>query len=193
MQFNRKTISNILFFGFIIFLFTPFGLGTRAKLTQGITYVKTIFFSPSVKNIENRMTLDTYDLGLKGIVSAADVNLVSLKGKVVFINYWATWCPPCIAEMPMINSLYADYKDKLVFLFITTDNKEEVQRFYTKNGYKFPTYNQPSNGPEQLEVATIPTTFILDKEGKLALSEYGATNWNSDKIRDLLDNLIEEK
>ncbi|MBJ2172802.1 TlpA family protein disulfide reductase [Aureibaculum sp. A20] len=192
MKLNKKTISNILFFGFIIFLFTPFGLGTRAKLTQGITYVKTLIFSPSVEQIDKRLTVDTYDLKFKGIVSANDMNLESLKGKVVFINYWATWCPPCIAEMPMIHKLYLDYNEKLVFLFVTTDTKEKVEKFYGKNDYNFPTYNQLSQAPKQLEVSTIPTTFILDKNGKVALSEYGAVNWNSNSIRELLDKLIEE-
>ncbi|QCX39297.1 TlpA family protein disulfide reductase [Aureibaculum algae] len=192
MKLNKKTISNILFFGFIIFLFTPFGLGTRAKLTQGITYVKTLLFSPSVEEIDKRLTVDTYDLKFEGIVSANDINLESLRGKVVFINYWATWCPPCIAEMPMIHKLYLDYNEKLVFLFVTTDSKEKVEKFYGKNDYNFPTYNQLSKAPLQLEVSTIPTTFILDKNGKVALSEYGAVNWNSNSIRELLDKLIEE-
>ena len=192
MKLNKKTISNILFFGFIIFLFTPFGLGTRAKLTQGITYVKTLLFSPSVEEIDKRLTVDTYDLKFEGIVSANDINLESLRGKVVFINYWATWCPPCIAEMPMIHKLYLDYNEKLVFLFVTTDSKEKVEKFYGKNDYNFPTYNQLSKAPLQLEVSTIPTTFILDKNGKLALSEFGAVNWNSNSIRELLDKLIEE-
>ncbi|WP_117882929.1 TlpA family protein disulfide reductase [Aureibaculum luteum] len=192
MKLNKKTISNILFFGFIIFLFTPFGLGTRAKLTQGVTYVKTLLFSPSVEQIDKRLAVDTYDLKFEGIVSANDINLESLKGKVVFINYWATWCPPCIAEMPMINKLYLDYNEKLAFLFVTTDNKEKVEKFYGKNDYNFPTYNQMSKAPKQLEVSTIPTTFILDKNGKVALSEYGAVNWNSNSIRELLDKLIEE-
>ena len=192
MKLNKKTISNILFFGFIIFLFTPFGLGTRAKLTQGITYVKTLLFSPSVEEIDKRLTVDTYDLKFEGVVSANDINLESLKGKVVFINYWATWCPPCIAEMPMIHKLYLDYNEKLVFLFVTTDSNEKVEKFYGKNDYNFPTYNQLSKAPLQLEVSTIPTTFILDKNGKLALSEFGAVNWNSNSIRELLDKLIEE-
>ncbi|MET2985064.1 TlpA family protein disulfide reductase [Aureibaculum conchae] len=193
MQFNKKTLYNILFFGFIIFLFTPFSLGFRAKFNQGFAYVKTLVFSPSVDKPEERIALDTYDLSLKGIVAANDINLESLKGKVVFINYWATWCPPCIAEMPMINSLYGDYKNKMVFLFITTDSKGKVEKFYTKNDYDFPTYNQLSKPPKQIEVSTIPTTFILDKNGKIALSEYTAANWNSEKVRQLLDDLIEEK
>jgi len=117
MTFNKKTIYNIIFFGFIIFLFTPFGLSTRSKLTQGITYVKTFIFSPSLEDMDMRDELDTYDFALRGITNAKDVNLESLKGKVIFINYWATWCPPCRAEMPMIRNLYDDYKDKIVFLY----------------------------------------------------------------------------
>lgn len=192
MKLNRKTISNILFFGFIIFLFTPFGLGTRAKLTQGVAYVKTLVFSPAVENLQERVSLDTYNVSLKGIVSAKDTNLESLKGEVIFINYWATWCPPCIAEMPMIKSLYADYNDKIKFLFITDEDEAKINRFYTKNNYNFPTYNLKSKLPEQINYTTLPTTYILDKNGKVALLEHGAANWNSGKIRKLLDDLIAE-
>lgn len=192
MKFNKKTISNILFFGFIIFLFTPFGLSTRAKLTQGFAYVRTLVLSPSVEVVDERAALDTYDISLKGIVSANDINFESLQGKVVFLNYWATWCPPCIAEMPMIKSLYADYNDKIEFLFITNENRGKVMNFYTKNEYDFPTYNVTSKLPEQIEYQTLPTTYIIDKNGKIALSEYGAINWNSKSVRALLDSLIEE-
>ena len=193
MKFNRKTISNILFFGFIIFLFTPFGLGTRAKLTQGIAYAKSFVFSPSVETVEERVSLATYDVNFKGIISADDIHLETLKGKVVFLNYWATWCPPCIAEMPMINSLYADYKDKIVFLFVTNEDPSKVKRFYSKNEYDFPTYHVISKLPEQIEYQTLPTTYILDKNGKIALSEFGAANWNSKTVRALLDTLLEEE
>ena len=117
MKLNKKTVYNIIFFGFIIFIFTPYGLGVKSKLIQGITYVKTFILSPSATNIDERVELDTYDFKLKGIVNATDLRLESLKGKVIFINYWATWCPPCRAEMPMIKKLYDDYKDKIVFLF----------------------------------------------------------------------------
>ncbi len=192
MKFNRKTLSNILFFGFIIFLFTPFGLGTRAKLTQGFAYVKSFVFSPAVENSEERTSLDTYNVSLKGIASANDTNLESLKGKVIFINYWATWCPPCIAEMPMIKSLYTDYNDKIEFLFVTNEDEAKVSRFYTKHNYDFPTYNVMSKLPEQIDYATLPTTYILDKNGKVAVLEFGAANWNSNKIRKLLDDLIAE-
>ena len=192
MKLNKKTIYNILFFAFIIFLFTPYGLGVKSKLIQGITYVKTFVFSPSAANIDERIGLDTYDLQLKGIANATDLNLESLKGKVIFINYWATWCPPCRAEMPMIQKLYDDYKDKIVFLFLTSDDQFKVEKFYVDHSYEFPTYNLLSNPPQQIDTKSIPATFILDKQGKVAIAEFGAEDWNSSKVRKLLDELLQQ-
>lgn len=192
MTITKKHISNILFFGFIIFIFTPYGMGTRAKLTQGVTYVKTFVFPPSAANEAERETLDTYNVNLKGIAYASDVNLESLKGKVVFINYWATWCSPCRAEMPSLKNLYADYKDKVVFLFLTSDNKSKVEKFYSSNKYKFPTYNPLSNLPKQISSTSIPATFVLDKQGRVVVSEVGAADWNSNSVRKTIDELLAE-
>lgn len=192
MKLNKKTIYNILFFGFIIFIFTPYGLGVKSKLIQGVTYVKTFIFSPSAANVDERVELDTYDLKLKGIANSTDLNLESLKGKVIFINYWATWCPPCRAEMPMIQKLYDDYKDKVVFLFITSDDKSKVENFYIDHSYEFPTYNMLSSPPQQIDTKSIPATFILDKQAKVATAEFGAADWNSGKVRKLLDELIQQ-
>ena len=191
MKLNRTTLLNILFFGFLIFIFTPFGLGTRAKLTQGITFIKTLIIPPKVETIENRKEFNT-NLSLKGIVNATDINLNKLEGKVVFINYWATWCPPCIAEMPSIQSLYNDYKDKVEFIFITSDASPKVLKFYKANNYNFPTYNLQSNPPDVINTRSIPATFILDKNTKVALSQFGPENWNSAKARELLDKLLAE-
>ena len=191
MKLIKKNIINILFFGFIIFIFTPFGLGTRAKLTQGVTYIKTLILPPKTEAVENRKEFNT-DFQLKGLMHATDVNLNKLNNKVVFINYWATWCPPCRAEMPSIQSLYDDYKDKIEFIFITTDTKLKVEKFYLNNSYKLPTYNIMSDPPQEISTRSIPATFILDKQTKIALSEFGPANWNSDKVRKLLDELIAE-
>jgi len=189
MKLNKKVLGNILFFGFLIFIFTPYGLNTRAKLTQGVTYIKTLIIPPKAETIENRVDINT-DFSLSGIVNATDVNLNELKGKVVFINYWATWCPPCRAEMPSIQSLYDDYKDKIEFIFITSDNSSKVERFYSNYNYEFPTYNMLSNPSQEISTQSIPATFILDKQTKIALSEFGPANWNSNKVREMLDELL---
>ena len=191
MNFDKSTLGNILFFGFLIFLFTPYGLGTRTKLTQGVTYIKTLLMPPKVEASTNRTEFNT-DFPLAGIVKASDINLNALKGKVVFINYWATWCPPCRAEMPSIQSLYNDYKDKVVFLFLTSDDKAKVEKFYKDNNYDLPTYNMLTKSPSEISTKSIPATFILDKQTKLAMAEYGPANWNSAAIRKRIDELLAE-
>jgi len=184
-------LGNILFFGFLIFLFTPYGLNTRAKLTQGVAYVKTLIMPPKAETVNDRIEFNT-DFSLKGVTNATDVNLNDLKGEVVFINYWATWCPPCRAEMPSLQSLYDDYKEKVSFVFITSDEKSKVDAFYTKHNYELPTYNILSNPPKEIDTQSLPATFVIDKNGNVALSEFGPANWNSTKVRELLDNLIKE-
>lgn len=192
MKITKKMISNILFWGFIIFLFTPYGASTKAKLIQGVTYVKTMIFSPSANNVEEREKITSLNLSLKGISNASDINLKDVEGKVIFINYWATWCAPCRAEMPSIQSLYDDYKDKITFVFITSDKKEKVDKYYAENKFNLPTYNVLSNPAPQISTRSLPTTFIVDKKGKLAAKETGASNWNSGGVRKMLDKLIEE-
>jgi len=192
MAIKKKHIYNILFFGFLLFLFTPYGLGTRAKLTQGVTYVKSFVFPPSANKSNERIALDTYDVKLKAVAYAEDTDLESLKGKVVFINHWATWCPPCRAEMPSLQKLYSDYSDKIEFVFATTDGKKKVDRYYSAKEFNLPTYNIVSSIPAQINTRSIPATFILDKEGKVFLEEFGPADWNSSKVRKLLDDLLAE-
>jgi len=192
MKITKKMIYNILFYSFIIFLFTPYGTGTRAKMTQGVTYIKTMIFAPKAKDIEERITVSSFDFPLKGISNATDINLQEKKGQVIFINYWATWCPPCVGEMPSLQNLYNEYKDKVVFVFLTSDDKEKVTNFYTKNKYVLPTYNMLGNPAPEINTKSLPTTFIIDKNGKIALKEVGGANWNSASTKRLLDNLINE-
>jgi thiol-disulfide isomerase/thioredoxin len=192
MAIKKKHIYNILFFGFLLFLFTPYGLGTRAKLTQGITYVKSFVFPPSANKSNERKALDTYDVKFKAVAYANDTNLEALKGKVVFINHWATWCPPCRAEMPSLQKLYSDYNDKTEFIFATAETKKVVDRYYSAKEFNLPTYNIVSKVPQQINTNSLPATFILDKEGKVFLDEFGAADWNSSKVRKLLDELLAE-
>ena len=185
-------IYNILFYGFIIFLFTPYGSSTRGKLTQGVSYIKSMIMPSKAIDTTKRQTISSLDLSLKSIHNASDFNLKDQKGKVILINYWATWCPPCRGEMPSLQSLYNDYQDKIVFVFLTQDEKNKVDKFYDDNNYNLPTYNMMSNPSPEINTRTLPTTFIIDKNGKLALKEVGASNWNSSSVRKMLDNLIAE-
>jgi thiol-disulfide isomerase/thioredoxin len=95
------------------------------------------------------------------------------KGKVIFLNLWATWCGPCRAEMPGIQKLYNKVKDdRIVFLMLSIDKDGAAQKIKTyvrKNKYTFPVYTPSGYLTDQLNVPSIPTTFVISKEGKIVI------------------------
>lgn len=177
------TWSNILFIILIgLLLYKP----SKAWI------IRQISFSPSVEKVSESKQLTNYNLQLRGL-NVSDINLQKAEGKVVFVNYWATWCPPCIAEMPSIQKMYNDYKDKVVFLFITQDSWQKVSAFYQENSYNLPTYHLASYPPELLNQSNqIPATYVLDKNGYIRIFKTGAADWNSSSFRKTLDELINE-
>jgi thiol-disulfide isomerase/thioredoxin len=105
-------------------------------------------------------------------------SLSALKSKVVFINYWATWCPPCMAEMPSVNELYKKFRNdpKVIFLLVDVDNDlPKAQAFMLKNVMICLYITQISNVPEALLDGTIPTTLVFGKDGKLIYKHSGAS------------------
>lgn len=179
--FTKKSFSNLLFIIVIGLLLYP---PTREW------GMRQIAFSPSVENNETADTIKSYNWNLKGL-NTETINFSEFEDKVIFVNFWATWCPPCRAEMPMIQDLYDDYKDKIAFVFVTTENWNTVSAFFNKNGYDLPAYNSISNPPQKFtETNSIPATYLLDKDGTILISKVGAADWNSSKVRKLLDELI---
>ena len=181
MNFIKKNYSNILFVIIIGLMIYP---------PTKIYFIRLISFSPSEIKTENQQQITDVDWQLKGL-NTKNINLQEIKNRVVFINFWATWCAPCIAEMPSMQQLYEDYKTKVTFVFVTNEDWQTVSKFYIKRGFDFPTYNQVNNAPKDLESRTIPTTYILDKNKKIVVSKSGAANWNSAATRKILDQFIQ--
>lgn len=176
------TFSNLLF---VVALFLLVYSPTREWV------LRQIAFAPSVVEVEKADKIDTYQWKLKG-VNTTDIDFQDTKGKVVFVNFWATWCPPCRAEMPMIHKLYKDYKNKVIFILVTNENSEKVTPFFNKNDYHFPVYNSLSNPPMLFtKTNSIPATYLIDKNGFVRMAKTGAANWNSDKVRKLIDQLLQ--
>ena len=92
MNFLKKNLSNIIFLGFIVFLFTPYGLPVRATMIKAVSFVTTRVFSLEIAK-EDQAYLSDYHWQLQSL-QGERVNMQAFKGKVMVINYWATWCPP---------------------------------------------------------------------------------------------------
>ncbi|PKV75154.1 TlpA disulfide reductase family protein [Pontibacter ramchanderi] len=117
------------------------------------------------------------------------VNFESLKGKVVFLNIWATWCPPCIAEMPNIHSLYKKMDpNKVAFVMLSVDEggMAKVKKFIDKKGYTFPVYMPAGQFPQEFYSTAIPTTFIISPDGKIVSKQEGMAEYDTKEVREFL-------
>lgn len=185
MKISKSKRNNIIFLVIILIMIIP---QTRQPiqifLQKGLAMI-----SPSVIKEDSRVTLKDYNWQLvdeNGVL----YNFNDAKGKVVFVNFWATWCPPCIAEMPNMEKLYQDYKKEVVFLFVSNETQEVISKFKQKNNYKFLVQSSITDNPKALEASSIPRTFILDKQGHIVIDKTGAADWNSKTVRELLDDLL---
>jgi len=121
------------------------------------------------------------------------VSVNSLKGKVVFINFWATWCPPCIHEMPSIDALRKSFKgeDRIAFLMVDVDNKiAQSTAFMKDNNYDLPVYTPAGPIPSDYLGGAIPTTVILNKRGEMVGRLEGGRDYTDPQIVKALKELV---
>ena len=122
-------------------------------------------------------------------------DLKDLKGKVIFLNFWATWCGPCKEEMPSMEELYQQFKSKdFIFLTISVDyeKKEIVKEFIEKHRYTFPVLLDPECATLDIfQVKGIPTTFLIDKKGIMIGKATGPRNWKKPEVISILNSLLE--
>lgn len=115
------------------------------------------------------------------------IDLHQYEGKTIFINFWATWCGPCIQEMPSIQKAKNSVKDEdIIFLFASNEEVEAIEAFKQKKSYDFH-YVRVEN-LEQLNIMALPTTYIFNPNRKLVFSEMGYRKWDSKSNIDLIIN-----
>ncbi len=185
MKITKKQRNTLIFLAIIAILIIP---QTRQPI-QILLHKGLALFSPSVVDEDERINLTNYNWKLLD-ETGKPFDFNEVKGKVVLINFWATWCPPCIAEMPSMEKLYKNYKNDVVFLFVSDEKNEVISKFKKKNTYDITVYSSVSKPPEIFETQSIPRTYILDKNGTIAIDKSGAADWNSKSVRELLDTLL---
>ncbi len=179
-----------LFIGGILFAFaTPI----RAALYKIILYTQ-----PDADTYSAPVNPEAFDFSF--FVKDLEGNKIPFevyRGKVLFVNLWATWCPPCRAEMPGIEALYKRVKDpNIQFVLLSVDedsDRKKVRRFIEQNQYTVPVYMPAGNLPQQLRVPSIPTTFIIDRQGRLVRKKEGMTNFNTGAYVKLLEELARQE
>jgi thiol-disulfide isomerase/thioredoxin len=182
----KKNINTIAFAALLILMLTG-NLGIVTTAAQSIL-LKTGIMNASADALDETEIFD-YNFSvrdIKGNIVSAD----QFKGKVIFLNLWATWCGPCRAEMPTIQDLYNEVDhEKIVFLMLSLDNigdEEKVKKFIAKKGFTFPVYTRTTSLPELLHVPSIPTTLVVSKDGKVVSRNVGTNNFNTKKFKNFL-------
>ena len=146
---------------------------------------------PSIIEDSERQSLSNYDWKLRDTLGN-NFDFQTAKGKVIVINFWATWCPPCIAEMPSMELLYKKYEDNndVVFLFVSNEDVSVIKRFIFKKDYSFKVYQPLTKYPKEFNVSSIPRTFIISKKGEIVIDKSGAADWNNERVTKAIDDLI---
>ena len=180
--------SDIVFVGLIIALLFP---SSRMFVVSNIQ--KITLFQPDVKEEKSAPELpeSAYQWQFKNMTNET-VSFGEFRNKVVFLNFWATWCPPCVAEMPTIQDLYEEYGDKIAFVLVSNEETSVIKKYMDKEGYTFPVYKGLYQPPQALTTSTLPTTFLIAKDGRIVIREEGSAKWDGKKVKEKIDKLIKE-
>ncbi len=186
MKIKRKTILNVLLIGLVLsFFVTPLGDFSKELLN------KWFATTPTIISEENQGKISTYDWKLKD-AEWNYFNFEKSKGKVVFINFWASWNLPSRAQMDDIQNLYERYKGQMDFYIITDEERELPEELIARKKYTFPITYQIVGEPSPIKLLKPPGSYILDKNGNIVVHQTAISDWDNKKVYSLLDKLIQE-
>lgn len=168
--------------------FTGLHTTVIGTLQRGI--LATGIMQPS---LEQDLKVASYDLLLEDM-DGNRVSLETLKGKTIFMNLWATWCAPCVAEMPDIQGLYEQMNEEVAFVMLSRDEDEAKARdWILRKGYEFPVYFQRSPMPAQYQSGSIPTTFVISPKGNITVTRSGMAKYDTEEFRSYLASLSSDE
>jgi thiol-disulfide isomerase/thioredoxin len=182
---NRRSPKSIIFFVFIIIVVAV------VILLQG----KDTFFNLSNYQPRVKIGLPAPNFSFPGL-DGKKVSLTDFKGKVVFLNIWATWCPPCREEMPSMEKLYQELKGKdfeILAININASGAEVVAPFMKEYTLSFPALLDPDGTIQNLYGTTgVPESFIINKKGVIEKIVIGPMDWATSEVVGFFRNLIQK-
>lgn len=189
---NKKNLFTILPATLIITVFSLYSSNLDTNSLNHVTEAQSEQ-TDNVQTIElkdPKVTKADFNLLLKD-TNGNTVSLKDLEGKVIFINFWATWCPPCVAEMPTIQTMYESLdKDKVEVLMVSFDRDfSKAIDYRNKNNFDFEVHAPASAIPPMYETRSIPTTYVIDSKGNLVFEHKGMADYSGEKFRDFLHSL----
>jgi len=181
-------ITDLLFYALIVALIFP---GSRTWVIAHAQ--RLVMWAPSEKS--EPVPLQPVDWSWKVVDVHGNVySLEDFRGKVIFINFWATWCAPCLAELPAMQDLYEHFKQDtgIVFMFVTDQELNIAYEFLQKKGFHLPVYRMFSSPTGQLAHNTIPSTYLIDRQGRIIAEAHRSKRWNSPRTVKMIRRLIKE-
>ncbi|MBN2639304.1 MAG: TlpA family protein disulfide reductase [Bacteroidales bacterium] len=188
--FSRKKpfaiISDFIFIILVVLLLIP---TTRKEVSA--FFIRMVSFPPSELNVQEQYNLSP-EVGTWPIqaLNGYTMPFGGLEGKPVVVNFWATWCPPCRAELPGLQELYEEYKGRVNFAFLSDEPAATIKKFSVEHQYQDLPFFRYTTVPKDFETRSIPATFIISPTGKVVLEKKGAARWDSGKVKSILDKLL---
>ncbi|HSE90123.1 MAG TPA: TlpA disulfide reductase family protein [Candidatus Binatia bacterium] len=165
--------------------------GRPQKVTQSRAQKDDFFAKLSIEPVQKKLAPDFLLKDLDGNT----IRLHDLRGKVVLLNFWATWCPSCRFEMPSMEALHKELSSQglAVLAIALRESAEDVQSFYNEHNLSFPALlDHDAEASELYETWSLPTSFLIDRRGYIVGKVVGYRDWHSDQSRGLFIQLLEE-
>lgn len=147
------------------------------------------FPEPSYTPFQDQQIVGFFDWSLIG-PSGKDKNMLADQGNVMVLHFWDLTHPNAIEELTTFQKLYDDYKAKAQFYFVTKNSQRDVRQFIEQHQFSFPVFFSLSALPKPLDNDVIPSTYVLNKKGRIIVDSKISANWNSDGFRKVLDELV---
>ena len=192
-SFLKKELSQwmIIFLVGAILYGTGYHTEVIGKLQSVLLY--TGIFQPDTEESIMHGSQADYTMPLLSM-DGESTTLTAFKGKTIFINFWATWCPPCIAEMPNIQRLYNDLDNEdIVFIMASLDeDPQKAWDFVTRKEFSFPVYSVIAK-PRIYDTSMVPSTYVISPRGEIVMKHQGMAKYNTESFKKFLNDLSESQ